>query len=80
VRDVGAESYGDVALRDAITRATCRDRAMFVSGPPVGITGGHCSDIKPAAAEYSLKGEGVANGPWEDARPRSARTSSMAST
>jgi imidazolonepropionase-like amidohydrolase len=65
VRDVGAESYGDVALRDAINEGDVPGPRMFVSGPPVGITGGHCSDINLLPPEYSLKGEGVANGPWE---------------
>jgi len=65
VRDVGASSYSDVALRDAINEGDVPGPRMFVSGPPVGITGGHCSDINLLPAEYRLEGEGVANGPWE---------------
>jgi len=65
VRNVGAESYGDVALRDAINEGEVIGPRMFVSGPPVGITGGHCSDINLLPPEYHLEGEGVANGPWE---------------
>jgi imidazolonepropionase-like amidohydrolase len=65
VRNVGAESYGDVALRDAINEGDVPGPRMYVSGPPVGITGGHCSDINLLPPEYHLKGEGVANGPWE---------------
>ncbi|MEQ9435964.1 amidohydrolase family protein [Hyphomonas sp.] len=65
VRNVGAESYGDVALRDAINEGEVPGPRMFVSGPPVGITGGHCSDNNLLPAEYRLEGEGVANGPWE---------------
>jgi len=38
---------------------------LIVSGPPVGITGGHCSDMNLLPSEYGLKGAGVANGPWE---------------
>jgi len=38
---------------------------MYVSGPPVGITGGHCSDRNLLPSEYALKGERVANSPWE---------------
>jgi imidazolonepropionase-like amidohydrolase len=36
---------------------------MLVSGPPLGITGGHCDDnLLPY--EYHHKNEGVADGPW----------------
>jgi imidazolonepropionase-like amidohydrolase len=65
VRNVGAESYGDVALRDAINEGDVPGPRMFVSGPPVGIVGGHCSDNNLLPSEYALSGEGVATGPWE---------------
>jgi imidazolonepropionase-like amidohydrolase len=65
VRNVGAESYGDVALRDAINEGDVPGPRMYVSGPPVGIVGGHCSDINLLPSEYHLTGEGVATGPWE---------------
>tara|TARA_R110001599_G_scaffold72571_1_gene201279 strand:+ start:1850 stop:3151 length:1302 start_codon:yes stop_codon:yes gene_type:complete len=65
VRDVGASSYSDIALRDAINEGDVPGPRMFVSGPPVGISGGHCSDNNLLPAEYALTGEGVANGPWE---------------
>lgn len=65
VRNVGADSYGDVALRDAINDGEIMGPRMFVSGPPVGIVGGHCSDINLLPSEYGLTGEGVATGPWE---------------
>tara|TARA_R110002020_G_scaffold263353_4_gene477958 strand:+ start:21973 stop:23274 length:1302 start_codon:yes stop_codon:yes gene_type:complete len=65
VRNVGAESYGDVALRDAINEGDVPGPRLYVSGPPVGITGGHCSDNNLLPSEYHLTGEGVANGPWE---------------
>ena len=65
VRNVGASSYGDVALRDAINEGEVPGPRMYVSGPPVGITGGHCSDNNLLPSEYALKGERVANGPWE---------------
>ena len=63
-RNVGAGSYGDVALRDAINAGEVPGPRLFVSGPPVGITGGHCSDNNLLPAEYDLEGEGVADGPW----------------
>jgi imidazolonepropionase-like amidohydrolase len=42
VRDVGAqEGYGDVALRDAITRGAVPGPRMLIAGPGLSITGGH---------------------------------------
>ena len=64
VRNVGAGSFGDVALRDAIAEGDVPGPRMFVSGPPVGITGGHCSDNNLLPPEYEASGEGVADGPW----------------
>lgn len=65
VRNLGAESYGDVALREAIDAGEVPGPRLLVSGPPVGITGGHCSDMNLLPSEYRLTGEGIANGPWE---------------
>ncbi|MDA8739342.1 amidohydrolase family protein [Luminiphilus sp.] len=64
VRNVGAGSFGDVALRDAINDGDIPGPRMLVSGPPIGITGGHCSDNNLLPAEYGMTGEGVADGPW----------------
>ena len=64
VRNVGAGSFGDVALRDAINDGDIPGPRMLVSGPPIGITGGHCSDNNLLPAEYGISGEGVADGPW----------------
>ena len=36
---------------------------MRASGPPLGITGGHC-DNNLLPSEYHYKAEGVADGPW----------------
>ena len=41
VRNLGAGDYVDVALRDAINRGDIPGPRMFVSGPPLGATGGH---------------------------------------
>ena len=65
VRNVGADSYGDVALRDSINAGEVPGPRMYVSGPPVGIIGGHCSDNNLLPEEYHSTGEGVATGPWE---------------
>ena len=64
VRNVGASSFGDVALRDAINDGDIPGPRMLVSGPPIGITGGHCSDNNLLPPEYNITGEGVADGPW----------------
>ena len=64
VRNVGAGSFGDVDLRDAIAEGDIVGPRMFVSGPPIGITGGHCSDNNLLPPEYEASGENVADGPW----------------
>lgn len=64
VRNVGAPGYADVALRDAIAAGEVAGPRMLVSGPPVGITGGHCSDNNLLPYEDSATEPGVADGPW----------------
>jgi imidazolonepropionase-like amidohydrolase len=44
VRNVGASGYSDVALRDYIDAGHIPGPHMQVSGPPLGITGGHCDN------------------------------------
>src|ERR1035438_1050545 len=44
VRNVGAGGYTDVDLRDAINAGQVPGPHMLVSGPPLGITGGHCDN------------------------------------
>jgi imidazolonepropionase-like amidohydrolase len=63
VRNVGASGYSDVALRDGINAGDIEGPRLLVSGPPLGITGGHC-DENLLAPEYHWKSEGVADGPW----------------
>ncbi len=61
VRNVGAAGYADVDLRDAINEGLVEGPRMQVSGPPLGITGGHCDDnLLPFA--YHQTAEGVADG------------------
>ena len=64
VRNVGAEGYADVALRDAINAGDVIGPRMQVSGPPLGITGGHC-DNSLLPFEFHHSAEGVADGPEE---------------
>jgi imidazolonepropionase-like amidohydrolase len=61
VRNVGASGYTDVALRDAINAGDVPGPRMLVSGPPLGITGGHC-DNNLLPFEYHAVGDGVADG------------------
>jgi imidazolonepropionase-like amidohydrolase len=63
VRNVGADGWSDVALRDAINDGDIEGPRMLVSGPPLGITGGHC-DENLLAPEFHWVSEGVADGPW----------------
>ena len=61
VRNVGASGYADVALRDAINAGDVIGPRMLVSGPPLGITGGHCdNDLLPY--DYHATADGVADG------------------
>lgn len=63
IRNVGASGYSDVALRDAVNAGEIAGPRMRVSGPALGITGGHC-DNNLLPREYDVTAEGVANGPW----------------
>lgn len=61
VRNVGAQGYADAALRDAINAGDVIGPRMQASGPPLGITGGHCdSNLLPF--EFHESAEGVADG------------------
>ena len=44
VRNVGASGFSDVALRDAVDAGELPGPRMRVSGPALGITGGHCDN------------------------------------
>lgn len=61
VRNVHADGYSDVALRDAINAGDVPGPRMLVSGPALGITGGHC-DNNMLPFEYHAVGDGVADG------------------
>jgi len=66
-RNVGAAEFIDVALRDAINAGEVVGPRMFVSGPSLGITGGHCdNNLLPYG--FQVRSGGVADGPWEVAK------------
>jgi imidazolonepropionase-like amidohydrolase len=61
VRNVGAGGYADVDLRDAINEGLVEGPHMQVSGPALGISGGHCDDnLLPY--QFHVQSEGVADG------------------
>ena len=61
VRNVGADGFADVDLRDAINEGLIEGPHMQVSGPALGITGGHM-DENLLPESYHLTGGGVADG------------------
>jgi imidazolonepropionase-like amidohydrolase len=60
-RDVGADAYADIALRDAINAGDIPGPRIMASGPALGITGGHCDDTMHAP-QYNAVALGVADG------------------
>ncbi|RBP53648.1 metal-dependent hydrolase family protein [Arenicella xantha] len=67
VRNLGAPGFIDVALRDAINDGDVLGPRMFVSGPSLGISGGHC-DNNLLPVDFQVQSDGVADGPWEVAK------------
>ena len=67
VRNLGASGFTDVALRDAINDGDFVGPRMFVSGPSLSITGGHC-DNNLLPYDFKVSSDGVADGPWEAAK------------
>ncbi|MFZ0235478.1 MAG: amidohydrolase family protein [Candidatus Acidiferrales bacterium] len=61
VRNVGADGYSDIALRDAINAGDVPGPRMLASGPPLSITGGH-ADNNYLAPQYNWSDDGVADG------------------
>jgi imidazolonepropionase-like amidohydrolase len=61
VRNVGASGFTDVALRDAIDEGDLVGPRIIPSGPPLGISGGHC-DNNLLPWEYHSSADGVADG------------------
>jgi imidazolonepropionase-like amidohydrolase len=61
VRNVGADGFADVALRDAINAGDVPGPRMLVSGPALSITGGH-GDNNLLPFEYHASSDGAADG------------------
>lgn len=64
VRNVGAADFQDIAIRDAIDAGEIPGPRMLVSGPSLGITGGH-ADNNSLNHSFEERSDGVADGPWE---------------
>ncbi|MDP9014602.1 MAG: amidohydrolase family protein [Pseudomonadota bacterium] len=61
IRNVGAGGFTDVDLRDAVDAGQVIGPHMQVSGPALGITGGHC-DTNLLPIRYHVTDGGVADG------------------
>lgn len=61
VRNVGANGYSDIALRDAINAGDVPGPRMLASGPALSITGGH-ADNNYLAPQFNWSDDGVADG------------------
>src|ERR1700677_1049481 len=61
VRNVGANGYSDIALRDAIKAGDVPGPRILASGPALSITGGH-ADENFLAPQYNFSSDGVADG------------------
>lgn len=61
IRNLAADGYSDVALRDAINAGEVRGPRMLVSGPALSITGGHW-DENYLAPQFTFSKDGVADG------------------
>ncbi|HEA17246.1 MAG TPA: amidohydrolase family protein [Pseudoalteromonas prydzensis] len=63
LRNVGAEGYSVIAVRDGINAGDIIGPRIWAAGPSLGVTGGHCDNNRlPPEMKYTA--EGVANGPW----------------
>lgn len=63
VRNVGADGYSVIAVRDGINAGDIVGPRIWAAGPSLGITGGHC-DNNRLPPELKYTSTGVADGPW----------------
>ncbi len=61
VRNLHANGYADIALRDAINAGDVPGPRISASGPAIGPTGGH-ADESSLAPEFHHKADGIADG------------------
>lgn len=74
VRNVGAAYYADIALRDAIQAGEIIGPRMKVSGPPLGMTGGHCDSnlLPPRSPEQLIERHDISDLEWSSSGQRLA--------
>jgi imidazolonepropionase-like amidohydrolase len=67
VRMVGAPEFADVALKKAINEGTIRGPRLLVSGPPLGISGGHCDSNLFPYSKTALENtpHQIVDNPWD---------------
>lgn len=63
VRDLGADGYSVIAVRDGINEGDIVGPRIFAVGHALGITGGHCDNNFLPPEKNDISG-GVADGPW----------------
>jgi imidazolonepropionase-like amidohydrolase len=63
VRNLGAEGYSVIAVRDGVNAGDIIGPRIWAAGPSLSITGGHCDNNRlPPEMKYTATG--VADGPW----------------
>lgn len=63
LRNVGADGYSVIAVRDGINAGDIIGPRIWAAGPSLGVTGGHCDNNRlPPEMKYTA--QGVADGPW----------------
>jgi imidazolonepropionase-like amidohydrolase len=67
VRMVGAPEFADVALKQAIEEGTILGPRLIVSGPALGISGGHCDNNLFPYSKDSFKNtpHQIVDNPWD---------------
>ncbi len=67
VRMVGAPEFADVALKKAINEGTINGPRLLVSGPPLGISGGHCDSNLFPYSKTALENtpHQIVDNPWD---------------
>ena len=67
VRMVGALEFADVALKQAIDEGIVKGPRLLVSGPPLGISGGHCDSNLFPYSKTALENtpHQIVDNPWD---------------
>ena len=63
VRNLGADGYSVIGVRDGIKAGDIMGPRIFAAGHSIGVTGGHCDNNFAPPEKQDVSG-GVADGPW----------------